>query len=187
MTRSSIRAVSVLLTASLGFGLAGFVAPATANDTGDDASSSTEVTIPTRDTMGLNKAVSSRSRTAIMAARAHAPESYPAYFRSARYAKWYAEKHIKAKYGWGKKDFKCLKILWQRESSWRMRASGAGGKYLGIPQIDRKTVKNSGLSIALFRATPELQIHLGTKYIKKRDGYGNPCKALAHKKRKGWY
>jgi len=129
----------------------------------------------------------SRSRSAVTAVRALAPKHYAGYFRTSHYAKWYAKKHIAARYNWNNKQFQCLSTLWNAESSWRIRASGGGGKFLGIPQLSRSNVQESGISIALFRSTPELQVQLGAKYIKYRPGYGTPCKALKHFKKHGWY
>jgi hypothetical protein len=176
------------------FSLWGFVNPAAAADatssTSDSSASQTSDTTstPTRgNSATVKKAFTSRSRSAISAARVLAPQNYPGYFRTSKYAKWYAARHIELRFGWGKKQMKCLTTLWQKESSWRIRANGAGGKYLGIPQLSRQAVIDSGVGIALFRATAELQIQLGANYIAQRDAYGTPCKALTHKQRKGWY
>ncbi len=194
MTRSAIRAFMALMISLLAIGLTGVTSPATADDAvsaGTDSTASTsteEVTTPTRsNAASTKKAFSSRSRAAITSVRALAPHSYVGYYRTSKYAQWYAKRHVAAKYGWNDKQFGCLKTLWQKESSWRMRASGAHGKYLGIPQLSKKAVVASGVGVALFRSTPELQVQLGAKYIKYRDNYGTPCKALKHKKRTGWY
>lgn len=194
MTRSAIRAFMALMISLLALGLTGVTSPATADDAVNSATdvvaadSTAEAEQPTRsNTISTKKAFSSRSRVAITAVRALAPHSYVGYFRTAKYAQWYAKRHVAAKYGWNDKQFGCLKQLWQKESSWRMRASGANGKYLGIPQLSKKAVVASGIGVALFRSTPELQVQLGAKYIKYRDNYGTPCKALKHKKRTGWY
>ncbi len=141
---------------------------------------------PTRgDSINLRKVFTSRSKSSIKAVRDLAPQNYPGYFKTSKYAKWYAEQHIKHEFGWKKKNFKCLSTLWQKESSWRIAASGAGGMYLGIPQLNRPAVVNSGISVATYRSSAELQVQLGSNYIKYR--YGSPCKALKHKQAKGWY
>lgn len=141
---------------------------------------------PTRgDSINLRKVFTSRSKSSIKTVRNLAPQNYPGYFKTSKYAKWYAERHIKHEYGWEKKNFKCLSTLWQKESSWRIAASGAGGMYLGIPQLNRPAVVNSGISVATYRSSAELQVQLGSNYIKYR--YGSPCKALKHKQAKGWY
>ncbi|MEY2635436.1 MAG: hypothetical protein RIS75_1376 [Actinomycetota bacterium] len=153
----------------------------------------TTVTAPTRgDSINFSKAFTSRSSSSVAAARALAADAFPAkkfprFFKTKTYATWYAARHIQAKYGWGKAQMKCLTKLWQRESSWRIVAKGSGGKYLGIPQLSRSAVVAANIPVALFRSSPEIQIHLGAKYIKLRKGYGSPCAALKHSLRKGWY
>lgn len=197
MSRSAIRALMALMISVLAIGLTGVASPASAADdvlsvtTETNASStgtSDENSAPTRsNSVTTKKAFTSRSRNAITAVRALAPHSYVGYYRTAKYAQWYAKRHVKAKYGWNDKQFGCLKRLWQKESSWRMRASGAHGKFLGIPQLSKKAIVAAGMGVALFRSTPELQVQMGARYIKYRDAYGTPCKALKHKKRTGWY
>jgi hypothetical protein len=125
------------------------------------------------------------SKNSIKMVRAMAPRSYKAFFVTSDYAKWYTKLHIKHQYSWNLKQFKCLDKIWQAESSWRINASGAGGLYLGIPQLNRTAVVNSSPSVAAFRSSPELQVQVGAKYVKYR--YGTPCKALTHKQKKGWY
>lgn len=157
------------------------------------ATGNTTVTAPVRgDGINLKLAFTSRSKSSVADARALAAADFPAkkfprFFTTKTYATWYAARHIKTKYGWGKAQMKCLNTLWQRESSWRIAAKGSGGKYLGIPQLSRSTVVAANVSVALFRSSPEIQIHLGAKYIKFRKGYGSPCAALKHALRKGWY
>ncbi|MEY3407019.1 MAG: hypothetical protein RL038_80 [Actinomycetota bacterium] len=151
-----------------------------------DETENPDTEAPTRgDTINLRKVFTSRSKSSIKSVRDLAPQNYPGYFKTAKYAKWYAERHIKHEYGWGKDGFKCLSTLWQKESSWRIAASGAGGLYLGIPQLNRPAVVKSGIPVATYRSSAELQVQLGAHYVKYR--YGSPCKALKHKKAKGWY
>lgn len=150
----------------------------TAEDSADEA--------PTRDdVINYGKTFTSRSSSDIALARKLAPKNYPGYFKTSDYAKWYAAKHVSYKYDWLKKNFSCLDQIWQAESSWRIAAVGAGGLYLGIPQLNRPAVIASGVSIKTYSSSVELQVQLGAKYVKYR--YGNPCDALAHKKAKGWY
>lgn len=151
------------------------------------------VTAPVRgDSINFKKTFTSRSSSSLASARAMAADAFPAktfprFFKTKTYATWYAARHIKAKYGWKDAQMSCLTKLWQRESSWRIVAKGSGGKYLGIPQLSRAIVAASNVPVALFRSSPEIQIHLGAKYIKLRKGYGSPCAALKHSLRKGWY
>lgn len=159
----------------------------------EDATGDTTETAPVRgDSINLKLAFTSRSKSSVADARALAAADFPAkkfprFFKTKTYATWYAARHIKTKYGWGKAQMKCLTKLWQRESSWRIVAKGAKGKYLGIPQLSRSAVVAANVPVALFRSSPEIQIHLGAKYIKLRKGYGSPCAALKHSLRKGWY
>lgn len=144
------------------------------------------VTAPVRP-LNYKRIFSSRSRADINQARELAPKDYRGYFRTAKYAKWYAARHFKHTYGWGKKQFKCAVALWHKESSWRPSAGKTKGRYVGIPQLDRMIVVASGYSVAEYIASTELQIQLGAKYIKLRKGYGSPCKAWKHFQRKRWY
>jgi hypothetical protein len=87
------------------------------------------------------------------------------------------------------KNYKCLSILYGKESAWNWKAVGnLNGKHrvYGIPQ---------GKSEWLKTATPLQQIDWGLRYIGHRYGYTmthegkqpNTCKALDHWKRKGWH
>lgn len=151
-----------------------------------DPSPSPTVDAPKR-SVNFKKVFSSRSRGAINQARELAPQNYRGYFRTSKYAKWYTARHFKHKYGWGPKEFKCVLQLWQKESSWRPAAAMPGNRFLGIPQLSKTIVVASGYTVAEFRASTELQIQLGAKYIKYRKGYGTPCKAWKHFQRKSWY
>ena len=151
-----------------------------------DPSPSPSLEAPKR-SVNVKKVFSSRSRGAINQARELAPQNYRGYFRTSKYAKWYTARHFKHKYGWGANQFKCVVQLWQKESSWRPASAMPGNSFLGIPQLSKQIVVASGYTVAEFRASTELQIQLGAKYIKYRKGYGSPCKAWKHFQRKSWY
>jgi len=72
------------------------------------------------------------------------------------------------------KQYRCLELLWNRESMWNPKAANPKSSAYGIPQLLKMTERN-----------PYKQIDLGLKYIAHR--YGNPCKALDHHKRVGYY
>jgi hypothetical protein len=76
--------------------------------------------------------------------------------------------------GYNYKEFKCLEILYTKESNWRPLARN--GSHHGIPQ---------GRSEYLSRVDGYKQIQWGLKYIGHR--YGEPCIALDHWKAKGWH
>ena len=76
--------------------------------------------------------------------------------------------------GYNYKEYKCLAILYGKESAWNPAAKN--GSHYGIPQ---------GRSKYLSRVDGYKQIDWQLKYIEKR--YSNPCNALAHHKIKGWY
>lgn len=101
------------------------------------------------------------------------------------YAQWYAKAHIDKKYNWSGANYKCLVSLWAKESHWRYSAKSRNGKWFGIPQTTRFTITGAGVTMTQYMKNPELQIQVGAKYINYR--YGNPCKALSHSKRTGWY
>jgi hypothetical protein len=76
--------------------------------------------------------------------------------------------------GYNYKEFKCLEILYTKESNWRPEAKN--GSHHGIPQ---------GRSQYLARVNGYKQVEWGLKYIGHR--YGEPCIALNHWKAKGWH
>lgn len=71
------------------------------------------------------------------------------------------------------KQYRCLELLWMRESRWDPRANNPKSSAFGIPQL-----------LKLKELDPYKQIDLGLKYIEHR--HGTPCAALEHH-RKGWY
>ncbi len=72
------------------------------------------------------------------------------------------------------KEYRCLELLWTRESNWNPRADNPKSTAYGIPQLLKLTIKD-----------PYLQIDRGLKYIKAR--HLTPCKALAFHKKTGHY
>ncbi len=72
------------------------------------------------------------------------------------------------------KEYRCLELLWNKESMWNPRADNPKSTAYGIPQL-----------LKLKEKDPYKQIDLGLKYIEHR--YKTVCKALAHHKRKGHY
>ena len=71
-------------------------------------------------------------------------------------------------------QFECYNWLVYKESRWNPKA--VNGSHYGIPQ---------GRSKWLSTVNGYKQIDWQLKYIKER--YDNPCNALAHHKKKGWY
>ena len=76
--------------------------------------------------------------------------------------------------GYNVKEYKCLSILYGKESAWNPKARN--GSHYGIPQ---------GRSVWLRDQDGYTQIQWGLKYIGHR--YGEPCIALNHWKAKGWH
>jgi hypothetical protein len=72
------------------------------------------------------------------------------------------------------KEYRCLELLWDKESRWNPRADNPKSTAYGIPQL-----------LKLMAKDPYIQIDRGLKYIAHR--YGKPCKALAHHKMTGHY
>jgi len=72
------------------------------------------------------------------------------------------------------KEYRCLEILWNRESQWDPRANNPKSSAYGIPQL-----------LKLKEHDPYKQIDLGLKYISKR--HSTPCKALDYHNAKGHY
>lgn len=79
--------------------------------------------------------------------------------------------HIKIK---DAKQYRCLELLWDKESKWDPRADNPKSTAYGIPQLLKLKAKD-----------PYIQIDLGLKYIEHR--YASACKALAHHKKTGHY
>ena len=72
------------------------------------------------------------------------------------------------------KEYRCLELLWMRESRWDPRANNLKSSAYGIPQLLRLKVLD-----------PYMQIDLGLKYITHR--HKTPCKAWAYHLRTGHY
>ena len=86
-------------------------------------------------------------------------------------------------YGWWPGQFKDLNWLWNRESSWNVRAYNPYSGATGIPQA----VPGSKMSSAgpNWRTSARTQIRWGLRYIKSR--YGSPRRAWHHEVARGWY
>jgi SLT domain-containing protein len=72
------------------------------------------------------------------------------------------------------KEYRCLELLWTRESNWNYKAKNKRSSAKGIPQL-----------LNLKTNDPIEQINLGIKYIKHRYGtnefgVANACGAWAH-------
>lgn len=100
-------------------------------------------------------------------------------------SKRYAKAYIAQKYGWSSTQMSCLSTLWTRESGWRYWVSNPNGRYHGIPQTSSAVWRPLGYSTSRYMRSPEVQIKVGTHYIKKR--YGTPCRAWAFWRSHHWY
>ena len=76
--------------------------------------------------------------------------------------------------GYNLKEYKCLSILYGKESAWNPAA--VNGSHYGIPQGKSEWLKDQD---------GYTQIQWGLDYIGHR--YGEPCIALAHWRAKGWH
>ncbi|HET6672237.1 MAG TPA: hypothetical protein VFG92_02585 [Agromyces sp.] len=86
-------------------------------------------------------------------------------------------------YGWGSEQFRCLDLLWTRESGWRADAYNASSGAYGIPQsLPGSKMAAAG---ADWRTNAVTQINWGLSYISGR--YGSPCSAWAHSEAVNWY
>jgi hypothetical protein len=72
------------------------------------------------------------------------------------------------------KQYRCLELLWNRESRWDPRADNPKSSAFGIPQLLKMT-----------ELDPFKQIDLGLKYIAHR--HKTPCQAWAHHRKTGHY
>jgi len=76
--------------------------------------------------------------------------------------------------GYNYKEYKCLSILYGKESAWNPKA--ANGSHYGIPQ---------GKSEWLRTQDGYTQVQWGLAYIGNR--YGEPCIALDHWRKHNWH
>jgi hypothetical protein len=72
------------------------------------------------------------------------------------------------------KQYRCLEILWNKESRWDPRADNPKSSAYGIPQLLKLKVHD-----------PFMQIDLGLKYILHK--HRTPCRALEFHNKRGWY
>jgi hypothetical protein len=72
------------------------------------------------------------------------------------------------------KQYRCLEILWMRESKWDPRADNPKSSAFGIPQL-----------LKMKELDPFKQIDLGLKYITHK--HSTPCRALHFHNQRGWY
>lgn len=82
-----------------------------------------------------------------------------------------------------RRQFRSLNRLWNRESSWNVRASNPYSGAYGIPQaVPGSKMASAGPS---WRTSARTQIRWGLRYIKAR--YGSPRRAWHHEATAGWY
>jgi len=80
-------------------------------------------------------------------------------------------------------QYRCLVLLWTRESGWNHLADNPSSDAYGIPQsLPGSKMASAG---ADWRTNPATQIRWGLGYI--RATYGTPCGAWAHSQAVGWY
>ena len=72
------------------------------------------------------------------------------------------------------KEYRCLELLWNRESRWDPRAANPKSSAYGIPQL-----------LKMRELDPFKQIDLGLKYIAHK--HSSPCKALDYHNKRGFY
>ena len=72
------------------------------------------------------------------------------------------------------KQYRCLELLWNRESRWDPRAANPKSSAYGIPQL-----------LKMRELDPFKQIDLGLKYIAHK--HSTPCRALDYHNKRGFY
>ena len=72
------------------------------------------------------------------------------------------------------KQYRCVELLWMRESLWNPRADNPNSSAYGIPQLLKMKEKD-----------PYKQIDLGLKYIAHK--HKTPCQAWDHHRKTGHY
>ena len=96
--------------------------------------------------------------------------------------KEYAKDLAKTLYGWNQAQFKCLAILWGKESAWNPTAVSPTNDH-GIPQ--RNMPNATSAEKKAFLEDTEAQIEWGLGYIKHR--YETPCNAWSFWQKNNWY
>lgn len=79
--------------------------------------------------------------------------------------------HIKVS---NSKEYRCIELLWTKESNWNPKSKNKKSSAYGIPQLLKLTTTD-----------PYLQIDAGIKYIRSR--YSHGCNAYEFFKVKGYY
>lgn len=80
-------------------------------------------------------------------------------------------------------SFRCIDVLFDRESGWRVHAENKSSGAYGIPQaLPGKKMAKFGDD---WRDNATTQVRWGLSYVNGR--YGNACIALDHSYRTGWY
>jgi hypothetical protein len=92
-------------------------------------------------------------------------------------------KKMAADRGWTCGQWRCLKVLWIRESAWRVYATNPTSGAYGIPQSLPAT--KMAAAGGDWRTSARTQIRWGLAYIDDR--YGTPCRAWAHWRSVHWY
>lgn len=87
------------------------------------------------------------------------------------------------RFGWSRRQFRYLNLLWSHESGWNVHASNPYSGAYGIPQA----VPGSKMAAAGrdWWSDARTQIRWGLRYIKQR--YGSPRAAWRHEEATGWY
>ena len=95
-----------------------------------------------------------------------------------------AWKMMNNRFGWRPKyQFRPLRKLWNRESSWNVHAYNPYSGAYGIPQaVPGSKMRTAGRD---WRDSARTQIRWGLRYIRSR--YGTPRRAWAHECATGWY
>lgn len=111
------------------------------------------------------------------------PSAAPYRFASKRFNHWYAKRYMAYRYSWHKKQYRCLAVMWGKESAWNEKAHNGSSGAHGIPQA------MPGSKMAKFganwRSNPTTQIKWGLSYI--RGVYKSPCRAWSFWKSHRWY
>jgi resuscitation-promoting factor RpfB len=88
------------------------------------------------------------------------------------------------KFGWRpRQEFRFLRWLWMRESSWNVYAANPYSGAYGIPQaLPGGKMASAGRN---WRTSAKVQIRWGLRYIKAL--YKSPARAWWHERNFGWY
>lgn len=138
-------------------------------------------TIKMPESAGARRSTALAELDAILAKVAHA--AHRGQSRPARPTPRQIARRMLARFGWSKRQFRYLNLLWSAESGWNVHAANPYSGAYGIPQaVPADKMASAGPK---WWSNARTQVRWGLRYIKER--YGSPEAAWEHELSTGWY